>query len=159
MKSRLKSSSHKLSPHFIPRQVLMQLIAHLDSFPAHYRRMVMLLVLSGIRVSKLCSLPFDCLVRGPGGIWFLRYDTVETPVKLTIPLSPSAVAVIQEQQQALKQEPQRTANLLFLNTKGMAISPKTFMAQLNRLAAERDIRDAAGEVWRFQAHQIFSPQP
>ncbi len=156
MKIQLNRSFDTNIPHFIPQEVLAQLITHLDSLPAHIKRMVVLLLLSGIRVNKLCSLPFDCLIQDDYGIWFLRYDNLKTHVKHTIPLSPGAVAIIQEQQLALKQDHHGVADLLFLNDKGQAVSPKTFIAQLNRLAIKKDIRDATGQVWRFQAHQFRS---
>ena len=156
MKIQLNRSSDTILPHLIPQEVLAELIIHLDSLPAHIKRMVVLLLLSGIPVNKLCSLPFDCLIREDYGIWFLRYDNLKTHVKHTIPLSTLAVAMIQEQQQSLNQDQHGVTDLLFLNAKGQAISPKTFMALLNRLAIKKDIRDATGQVWRFQAHQFRS---
>jgi integrase/recombinase XerD len=149
-----KHSSQAVLSRFIPLEVLAQLITHLDSLPAHSKRMVMLLLLSGISVNKLCPLPFDCLVRDPHGVWFLCFDTSKMPIKYTIPLSPIALAIIQEQQQALKQDQHGVMNLLFLNANGQAISPKTFMAQLNRLAVNKNICDASGQVWRFRSHQF-----
>ncbi len=111
----LRESSQTVLPHFIPQEVLMQLIAHLDSLPGHIKRMVVLLLLSGIPVNKLCSLPVDCLVRDSYGIWLLRFDTLKRPVEHTIPLSPIAIAMIQEQQQALQQDQHGVTDLLFLN--------------------------------------------
>jgi integrase len=156
MKIQLNRSSDRILTHFIPKEVLAQLITHLDSLPAHIKRMVVLLLLSGIPVNRLCSLTFDSLIRDDYGIWLLRYDNVKTQVKRTIPLSPIAIAMIQQQQQSLNQDQRGVTDLLFHNAKGQAVSPKTFMAQLNRLASKKDIRDATGQVWRFQAHQFRS---
>ena len=154
MKIQLNRSSNILLAPLIPREVYAQLITHLDSLPAHIKRMVVLLILSGIPVNRLCSLTFDSLIRDDYGIWLLRFDNLKRQIKHTIPLSPVAVAMIQEQQQSLNQDQHEVTDLLFLNAKGQAISPKTFMAQLNRLAIKKDIRDATGQVWRFQAHQF-----
>lgn len=156
MKIQLNSSSDTILPHSIPQEVLTQLLTHLDSLPAHVKRMVILLLLTGIRVNKLCSLPFDCLIRHDTGIWFLRVDNLKTHVEYTIPLSSIAEKIILEQQQALKQDQQGASDLLFLNAKGQPVSPKTFLAQLNRLAIKKNIRDATGQVWRFQAQQFSS---
>lgn len=154
MKILREHSSQMVLSRFIPQEVLAQLITHLDSLPAHIKRMAILLLLSGIRVKTLCSLPFDCLVRDPHEVWFLCFDKSKMPLKYTIPLSPIALFTILDQQQALKQDQHGVTNLLFLNAKGQAVSPKTFMAQLNRLASNKDIRDASGKVWRFQAYQF-----
>jgi integrase len=116
--------------------------------------MVILLLTSGISLSKLCSLPFDCLVRHPQEVWFLGFDKSKTPIEYTIPLSPIALATILDQQLALEQDHHGETNLLFLNAKGQGISPKTFMTQLNRLAVDKNICDASGKVWRFQSHQF-----
>src|SRR6266571_9157168 len=114
MKIQLNSSSDTILPHSIPQEVVAQLLTHLDSLPAHVKRMVILLLLTGIRVNKLCSLPFDCLIRHETGIWFLGVDNLKTHVEYTIPLSSIAEKIILEQQQALKQDQQGASDLLFL---------------------------------------------
>jgi hypothetical protein len=119
--------------------------------------MVLLLLSTGISLNKLCSLPFDCLIRHPLEVWFLCFDKTKNPIKYTIPLSPIALATILDQQWALEQDHHDRTKLLFLNTNGHALSPKTFMTQLNRLAVNKSICDASGKVWRFQAQQFRYP--
>ena len=147
--------SRKELPQFLPPEVLMQLITHLVSLPAHIKRMVILLLTTGIRLSKLCSLPFDCLIQDPQEVWFLCFDKSKTPIRYTIPLSPISLSTILDQQLALK-DSQGEPNLLFLNANGLAVSPKTFLAQLNRLAVNKNICDASGKVWRFQSRQFVN---
>jgi integrase/recombinase XerD len=155
MELRQRQASHgEMSHRVIPQEVLAQLKARLDSFPAHIQRMVIILVESGMRVNEVCSLPFDCLLRDEAGNWFLRYPQLKTQQEHTIPLSYRAAAAIREQQQAVKDEQSSTTHLLFPNPNGGAFSQRTFINRLNRIAYERDIRDASGTVWRFQARQF-----
>ena len=68
MELRRRQTSHsEMSHRVIPQEVLAQLKAHLDSFPAPIQRMVIILVESGMRVNEVCSLPFDCLLRDNAG--------------------------------------------------------------------------------------------
>jgi integrase len=157
MELRQRQTSHsEMSHRVIPQEVLAQLKAHLDSLPAHMQRMVIILVESGMRVNEVCSLPFDCLLRDEAGNWFLRYSQLKTQQEHTIPLLYHAAAVIREQQQAVRDEQGSVTRFLFANPKGGAFSQRTFINKLNRIACERDIRDATGTVWRFQAHQFRS---
>jgi integrase len=138
----------------IPQEVLAQLSAYLDSSPAPIQRMVIILVESGIGVKEVCSLSFDCLLRDESGNWFLRYLQLKTQQEHTIPLSYRAAAAIREQQQAVRDEQGSTTHLLIPNPKGSPFSQRTFMNRLNCIARDKGIRDASGEVWRFQAHQF-----
>jgi integrase len=45
-------------------------------------------------------------------------------------------------------------NYLFPNTKGQPFSHKTFLDALNYMAYDKNIRNAAGEIWQFQARQF-----
>ena len=56
----------------------------------------------------------------------------------------------------MRNEQGSVTGFLFPNPKGGAFSQRTFINKLNRVACERDIRDATGTVWRFQAHQFRS---
>ncbi len=155
MELRKRRTSHgEMSHRVIPQEVLAQLKAHLDSFPVHIQRMVIILVESGMRVNEVCSLPFDCLLQDEAGNWFLRYPQLKIQQEHTIPLLHRAVVVIREQQQAVRDEQGNVTRFLFPNPKGGAFSQRTFINKLNRIACERDIRDATGTVWRFQARQF-----
>jgi len=104
-----------------------------------------------MRVSEVCSLPIDCLEQGSG---LLRLGPLKTGKERTIPLSPSTALVVQEQRHALTQEQHGAMDLLFCDSTGQAISPHTLLSSLNRLAIEKDIRDATGNVWRFYSLQF-----
>jgi len=104
-----------------------------------------------MRGNEVCALPCDCLEQRSG---LLRIDSLQLGEERTIPLSPSTALVVQEQQQALLQEQHGAMDLLFRDSKGQAISPRTLLSLLNRLAIKKDIRDATGTVWRFRALQF-----
>ena len=71
-------SRGEMQPRFIPETVLDQLRSHLTAFPDDLRRMVLLLLESGIRASDLCCLPNDCLVTDVYGHQYLRYRERKT---------------------------------------------------------------------------------
>ncbi len=89
-----QTSRSEMSHRVIPQEVLEQLRAHQDSFPAHIQRMVIILLESGMRLNEVCSLPFDCLLRDEAGNWFLRYPQLKTQQEHTLPLLYLAAEVI-----------------------------------------------------------------
>jgi integrase len=152
MELRQRQTSHReMSHRVIPSEVLAQMREHLDSLPIHIRRMVVLLIECGMRVNEVCALPFACLEQRSG---LLRTGSLKLGEERIIPLSPSTALVVQAQQQVLLQEQHGAIDLLFRDSKGQAISPRTLLSMLNRLAIEKDIRDATGTVWRFRALQF-----
>lgn len=153
--SPFKHRQKKILPRFIPQEVLTQLNHHLDSLPVQIRRMVILLLECEMCLNELCSLSFDCLNRDAAGNWFLRYERLKIKEESKIPVSNKVAAIIIEQQKALVIQLSEVPHFLFSNLKGQPFSQQTFLAALNRMAYKRDIRDASGEVWRFQARQFY----
>src|SRR6266702_2356024 len=95
---RIRFSHGEMQTRIIPETVLNQLRSHLSAFPGDLRRMVVLLLESGIRVRELCCLSYDCLELHADGHQFLRYLDRKIERERSIPLSPLAVEVIVEQQ-------------------------------------------------------------
>jgi len=147
-------SRGEMQPRFIPEMVMDQLRSHLTTFPDDLRRMVVLLLESGIRASDLCCLPNDCLITDGYGHQYLRYRERKTKKERIFPLSLLAVEVIVEQQKALESREIGDTHFLFPNLKGQPSSPQSFIRKLNYQAAEKHICDATGTVWRFFSHQI-----
>ncbi len=147
-------SRGEMQPRFIPETVLDQLRSHLTAFPDDLRRMVVLLLESGIRASDLCCLSNNCLVTDVYGYQYLRYHERKTKKERIFPLSLLAVEVIVEQQKALEGRENRDSHFLFPNLKGQPSSPQSFIRKLNHQASEKHICDATGTVWRFRLHQV-----
>jgi hypothetical protein len=147
-------SRGEMHPRFIPETVLDQLRSHLTAFPDDLRRMVVLLLESGIRASDLCCLPNACLVTDAYGHQYLRYHERKTKKERILPLSPLAVEVIVEQQKALEGREKRDSHFLFPDPKGQPSSPQSFIRKLNHQTSEKHICDTNGTVWRFGSHQI-----
>ncbi len=126
METHQRQNFHReMSLPLISQEVLEQLLAHLYSFPDQIRRMIILLLESGMHVRELCALPFDCLVQDAAGNWLLRFNELKTHNERTIQLTSSLVAVIREQQQAMEQKALAAKDPLFPNSKGRPFSQKT----------------------------------
>lgn len=83
----------------------------------------------------------------------------------TIPISKEIVAVIQEQQNCVKEEYSHDCKYLFPTPqsvyaksggrrKGQPINQGLVGDSLKRLAISEEIKDASGKIWVFQAHQF-----
>jgi integrase len=151
---RIRFSHGEMQTRIIPETVLDQLRSHLIAFPDDLRRMVVLLLESGIRVSELCCLSYDCLEIHADGRQFLQYQDRKLGRGRNILLSPLAVEAIMEQQQALGGREKGENHYLFPNQQGHPSSPQSFIKKLNHQATEKHICDVIGNVWRFQTHQI-----
>jgi integrase len=147
----------KPQPRYIPEEVMTQLNQNLDALPPNIRRMVLIIQEAGMRIGELCKISFNCLMQDAQGDYFLRYHQYKMKKEHSIPISKEVALVIQEQQQAVKQE---CGDFPFLFpsprdwNKGKPMKQKLFSDTLNRLAHEKKIQDNTGTVWHFQAHQF-----
>jgi integrase len=144
----------KLQPRYIPEDVLAQLNGCLDSLPASFRRMALILQTCGLRIGELLALPYDCLLQDARGGWYLRYYQTKLKQEHTIPLAAETAAIIQEQQREVAARYPAGHRLLFPNKDGQVYKQYSFAHALNRLAREQDIRDSTGRLFRFQSHQF-----
>ncbi len=158
-----KDSKHV--PRYIPQEVLTQLNQHIEDLPTYIRRLVLVLQGTGRRVSEVCLLPFNPLLQDASGDWFLKHRQFKMNKEDTIPITRDIAAIIQEQQQAVREDYGEDCQLLFPNPPEACIRSgkrrigKPIYAQnvndaLNRLAKTHNIRDSSGQIWPFQSHQF-----
>jgi integrase/recombinase XerD len=141
-------------PRPIPEQVLEQLDQHLDALPEPYRTMVIILRECGVRISELCSLSLDCLSQDQDDDWFLRYFQWKMKKEHVIPITAELASVIRVQQQVVGNRWGDSCAVLFPNDKGNRLNKSLISRALNRLAYEKDIRDATGKLFRFRVHEF-----
>lgn len=159
-------------PRYIPQVVLDQLQQHWESLPPTYRRMTLVLLETGLRVSELCHLSFDCLLQDSHGDWWLKSYSFKMKKSEQKPISRVLMGVIQEQQQYVQENLGSSYPYLFCANQRRAggagrrvidgyfipnFTPPTgrsFADALNALAREHNICDTNGQVWHFQTHQF-----
>ena len=158
--------SVKPLPRYIPEEVIKQLNQHIDKLPEQLMRMVLVLQECGLRIGEALTLSFDCLRQDTQGDWFLFITRHKMKKEQNIPISRELVAVIQEQQQYIRDNLGKDFNYLFCGRKKGATSkehyypepkimtPSSFSIYVNRLAEEENITDSNGKIWRFQSHQF-----
>lgn len=152
----------KTVPRYIPEEVMQQLNQHLDALPEPVMRMVLLIQECGLRIGELLQLPLDCLKRDTKGDFFIQFVRWKMKKESTIPISKEAAAVIQEQQQFIRDNLGENFHYLFCARKSAyGFKPKpvvmgldTLNLCLNKLAAKFDIKDNSGKIWKFQSHQF-----
>jgi integrase/recombinase XerD len=143
----------KPQPRYLPTAVLDQLNEHLGELKPPWRRKVLILQECGMRISELLQLPIDCLTQDARGVYFLRYMQGKVKRENTIPISLEIARIVQEQQ-AEGRSRAKPSKWLFPSERGGVIKQPTFAQRINRLAYDHDIRDANGQLFRFQAHQF-----
>src|SRR5438128_193655 len=117
-------------------EVLSQLEAHLHKLPDTVQRMTRILTECGMRISELCSMPVDCLLRDDDGDYFLRYYQGKQRKEHVVPISREVAAIVQEQQATVQaQQGEAAAHWLFPGHAGRPLMRQTLPAALNRLAA------------------------
>jgi len=146
----------KAEPRFIPEEVLEQLNRQLDALGAPIVRMVIIVQEDGMRISELCGLAWNCLHQDGDGDWWLRYYQGKLKKEHSIPITQEVLAVIREQQAWVRATYGQDCRFLFPNHRKPDQPSKqyNFAAALNRLVVEKDIRDATGQLFHFQAHQF-----
>ena len=152
------------TPRFIPESVMQQLNQHIADLKPYTMRLILVLQECGMRISEALSLAFHCLIQDEHGDYFLKMTQAKMKREHTIPVTLETVAVIREQQAAIRMYFHRETRLLFPNVSDeegsrpkrpeRALPYGTVMGQLNRLAKDKQIVDADGQLWRFQTHQF-----
>ena len=141
----------------IPEEVLEQLRTHLNTLPTTILRMVTILLECGLRIGELCQLSLDCLICDDKHEWYLRLYQRKLSKEHIIPLvDENVVEVIQAQQQEVRNQCGNTCPYLFPSPTSHTkpYLQGTFTKQLNRWAAQQDIRDRTGKRYRITAHQF-----
>ncbi len=141
----------------IPEEVLEQLRAHLNTLPTTILRMVTILLECGLRLGELCLLPLNYLIRDDKHEWYLRLYQRKFSKEHIIPLvDEKVVETIQAQQQEMRNRWGNTCPYLFPSPTSHTKPHRqdTFTKQLNRWAAQQDIRDRTGKLYRITAHQF-----
>ena len=146
---------------YIPEEVYQQLTEALHYYPEPIQRMILIIRAVGLRVSELLNLPIDCL-RLRGDKWYLRFLTGKYLVEDEVIIHKELVAVIQEQQEFIKENLGDSFEYLFCanNSKtGFKANAKIMAAQsfnrwLNKIAKEQNIVSKDGQLWHFTSHQF-----
>ncbi|WP_181357411.1 tyrosine-type recombinase/integrase [Stenomitos frigidus] len=158
-------------PRYIPTEVLAQLHQHLDLLPLPQQRMVLVLLETGLRISEVCHLDFDCISQDTQGDWWLKAYSFKMKTTANKPISRPLATVVQAQQAYIRQHlPADYAYLFCANQRAAGRKDKVLDGQfrpnpkpplrtsvaraLNLLAAEKNICNAAGQRWHFQPHQF-----
>ncbi|MEC4818230.1 MAG: site-specific integrase [Scytonema sp. PMC 1069.18] len=158
----------KITPRFIPDNVLAQLNQHLVALPEPVQRMVLVIQECGLRVSELIGLQFDCLQQDSTGGWFLKFIRWKMKKEDIIPVSNELAGVIKAQQNYIRYSLGSEYKYLFCssiryfeNQELVEYSPlpklmlsQRFNEYLNWLALKFDIRDHSQKTWHFQSHQF-----
>lgn len=158
----------KVTPRFIPDDVLQQLNHHLEALPEPVQRMVLVIQECGLRVSELVGLNLNCLQQDSTGGWFIKFIRWKMKKEDIIPISPELAGVIKAQQDyihnSLGEEYKYlfcTTNRYFKNQELVDFLPQLklmpsqiFNQYLNWLAKKFEIRDSCQITWHFQSHQF-----
>lgn len=140
-------------PRYIPEHVMNQVEEHLPKLDLFWRQMFIILRECGMRIGELCELKLDCLSMDADGGFFLTYYQTKLKKDHTIPISPEIAEVIIERRETVKANG-REKEFLFSFIAGSPVKQDSFSKKINEFFFEHDIRDEAGNLWRFQPHQL-----
>jgi integrase/recombinase XerD len=144
-------------PRFIPEFVMTQLQQHIPSLPEHFARLIFVLQETGRRIGEICTLPFDCLRQDNTGDYFLEVYERKTHKTYLIPITTECTDKIKEQQNYIRQSGKAYLGYLFVgkeNSKAIHAKARHINRILNKLAGEKNIKDAQGVQWHFHSHQF-----
>jgi integrase len=158
----------KVTPRFIPDNVLSQLNQHLVALPEPIQRMVLVIQECGLRVSELVGLNKDCLQQDSTGGWFLKFIRWKMKKEDILPISHELAGVIKAQQDYICNSLGSEYKYLFCssiryfeNQELVKFSPlpklmssHRFNQYLNWLAKKFNICDNSPSTWHFQSHQF-----
>jgi integrase len=154
-------------PKYIPSEVLERLNQYLNGLPSPIKRLILVLQETGMRISEISVLPWDCLLQDAEGDWWLKYYQSKMRKEHSIAISRITAGIILEQQQYIRENLGSNFSYLFcarkLKSPGQNFIPASkpfrygsqiISAYLNRLALAKNITDASGQIWHFHPHQF-----
>ncbi len=158
-------------PRFIPETVMAQLKQHLHHLDKYLQRMLLIHQETGMRISELCALRYDCLSKDSENDYFIKFFISKINKENTIPISSETANLVLEQQNVVTTEWGHQHELLFpipryvmqMNGKlkkakeesiGKQWLRRTITNQLNNLAVKYNICGPTGKVWYFDTHSF-----
>jgi integrase len=145
-----KISEYKFMPDFVWNQV----VDNISFLDPQYVPIVMLMEATGFHLIDILTLKLDCLIYGEDGTWIKS----ERRKVIKVPINDEIVDLVKAQQELINDRFPDTLNpnkFLFLRYKGKLawrgqpyLQP-TLLRQLNLFAAQRNIRDEEGRLFRF----------
>lgn len=142
----------KAQPRFIDEYVLEQLNSHLDKLQPFMATMVMVIQECGMRISELCTLKRNCLMKDQEGDYFLKTYQRKMKKEHTVPISREVAALIKNQEQHIIDTFGKECEYVFPRKDGSPLKQSTFRENLNRLAHEENITGRDGKLFRFHSH-------
>jgi integrase/recombinase XerD len=160
----------KSIPRFIPETVMTQLNQHLHHLDRNLQRMILIHQETGMRISELCALRYDCLSKDSDGDYFIKFFLAKFNKENAIPISLETANLVIEQQNGVTAEwgscdilfpmPKKVKQLNDRVRKSKSESAgkqwlrRTITFQLNNLATKYNICGPTGAVWSFDTHSF-----
>lgn len=144
-------------PRFIPESVISQLEAKMHKLFQYQQYFVSVMLETGRRISEICTLKIDCLVKDSDGDWFLKIQEKKLNRDNLIPISENCKKAIMAQK-CITKKMRPTSKYLFLTHRNLIrrehVSARHINMILNDFSKKENITDDNGEVWRFSSHQF-----
>jgi integrase len=144
---------------YISDLVWKQIIYHMAKLPKEILPIVLLLETTGFRISDICRLKIDCLIKREDGWWITGEQRKVKDKNHRVPISEEIAKVIVTQQELTRSKSTietNPLNYLFPiyrgKRKGQPIARSTIVNNLNKLAYENNIIDEKGSIYRCKAH-------
>lgn len=146
---------------YVPEHVLHQLMQHIHCISKEAQAVTLIMLYTGLRVSDVLQLKQDCLLRINEKFW-IATDIEKTYVKgHRIPIDENLaniIAVLIDQSKKLSNADNNINQYIFCKykgtRKGLPYSQRWIALTLNNLAAEKNIVDETGNLYRFNNHSF-----
>jgi len=149
-------------PRFIPEFVMSQLesAANLARIPdTTTRRLVIVLIETGLRSSDACHITVDAVVDDSVGWPCLRFYNSKVRTEQLVPLSPKGAVALRDQAEYVRGNWPAATRFLFPRERAnpdwnIPFSYATLESRLRRWQATIDLRDESGRPFTATAHQF-----
>jgi len=146
---------------YVPEHVLHQLMQHIHCISKEAQAVTLIMLYTGLRVSDVLQLKQDCLLRINEKFW-IETDIEKTYVKgHRIPIDENIaniIAVLIDQSKKVSNADNNINQYIFCKykgtRKGLPYSQRWIALTLNNLAAEKNIVDETGNLYRFNNHSF-----
>lgn len=173
----------KALPRYIPDEVIAQIKDNYDALPKTIVCMIEVLLNTGMRVSELVRLKYNCLEQDSTGDYWLKVYQAKMKKEISVVISHELAKLIHEQQKYVRQELKENWQHLFCDSKyrgdyrdferksewsdkplkplnqyfprPVKLMPDTLRGYLRRFVAEKEIKDKSGNLFSLSAVHQF----
>lgn len=142
----------KTLPNYYTDDEIRLINKHIAELPKQIAWMLFVIESVGMRVSELCSLKKDSLIKNSAGTYTLKYKQHKSNTFNTVPIVNEVAEVLKEAIFYAEEEHGKNVRYIFARTEKRYITADSFLEHINKLSYRNGLIGNGGKPLRLKSH-------